>query len=316
MYTDAGSYAPRMRSLPLLRTGLALLAGLITGCPQPEPEPEPVDTRATVDRAACLVDPACDYLFSVAHRGASMRAPENTILGFTIAGELGADAVELDVRATIDDVLILMHDDTVNRTTDGTGEVDQMTLAEIRELRTTGDFEGVDPQPVPTFAEALAALPPTMLVNVDTKSNRWDLMYEDISGAGMLDRVWVQTSNADEAQQVRESWPQLIQQADADSVADAEALLPWAPESIEIPLIVTDTELFTWCNARGIKPAQNALGLSDAGALMEIEQGGDGSVAYGVLVGRGDRIIQTDLPDLLIPVLDELNAERGWKRPE
>ena len=316
MYTDAGRYAPRMRSLPLLRTGLALLAGLVAGCAGPEPEPEPIDTRTTVDRAACLVNPTCDYLFSVAHRGASMVAPENTSLAFNIAGELGADAVELDVRATADDVLILMHDSTVDRTTDGSGEVEQMTLAEIRELRTTGDFEGIDPQPVPTFAEALAALPPTMLVNVDTKSNRWDLMYADISAAGMLDRVWVQTGEAAEVQQVREAFPDLIQQADSDTITGVEAMLPWSPEQLEIGLTVTGPELFEYCNAHGIKPAQNALGLSDAGALMEIEQGGDGSQAYGVLVGRGARVIQTDFPELLVPVLDELNAARGWKRPE
>lgn len=312
MYTQADSYARRMRSLTLL--GLALC--LLSACPEPEPDPEPDDGLTTVDRAACLVDPACDYLFSVAHRGASMRAPENTILANTIAGELGADAVEVDVRDTLDGVLILMHDGSVDRTTNGTGEVDELTLAQIRELVAESDFEGVPDQPIPTFAEALAALPPTMLVNVDTKSNRWDLMYADISAAGMLDRVWVQTGEASEVQQVRELYPDLIQQADSDTIAGVEAMLPWTPEQVEIGLTVTGPELFDYCIAQGIKPAQNALGLSDAGALMEIEQGGDGSGAYQVLVDRGARVIQTDFPELLVPALDAVNAQRGWKRPE
>ena len=181
---------------------------------------------------------------------------------------------------------------------------------------TTDNPDGVEPQPIPTFAEALAALPPTMLVNVDTKSNRWDLMYADIAATGTLDRVFVQTGGADEVQQVREAYPDLIQQADSDTIAGVEAMLPWSPEQLEIGLTVTDPALFEFCIANGIKPAQNALGLSDAGALVEIEQGGDGSQAYGVLVGRGARVIQTDFPELLVPVLDQLNAERGWKRPE
>ena len=270
----------------------------------------------TVDRAACLVDPKCDYVFSVAHRGVSMRAPENTILANSLAGDLGADAVEVDVRATADDVLILMHDSTVDRTTNGTGSVSEMTLAEIRTRVAVSDFDGVPDQPIPTFAEALAALPPTMLVNVDTKSNRWDLMHADIAAAGMLDRVFVQTGEADEVQEVREVWPELLQQADSDTVDGVQAMLPWAPHQVEVGLTVTGPELFEFCLASGVKPAQNALGLSDAGALIEIEQGGDGSVAYGVLVDRGVLVIQTDFPELLVPVLDRVNAERGWKRPE
>ncbi len=294
------------------------LTALLVGCPaaEPAPEPTPGDGLTTVDRAACLVDPGCDYIFSVAHRGASMRAPENTILANTIAGQLGADAVEVDVRATADDVLILMHDSTVDRTTDGTGAVSEMTLAEIRTLVATSDFEGVPDQPIPTFAEALAALPPTMLVNVDTKSNRWDLMYADIAAADMLDRVFVQTGEAAEVQEVREAFPELLQQADSDTVDGVQAMLPWAPHQVEIGLTVTGPELFDFCLANGVKPAQNALGLSDAGALVEIEQGGDGSQAYGVLVDRGVLIIQTDFPELLVPVLDRVNAERGWERPE
>jgi len=209
-----------------------------------------------------------------------------------------------------------MHDGTVDRTTDGSGAVAELTLAEIRGLVATSDFDGVPDQPIPTFAEALAALPPTMLVNVDTKSNRWDLMHADIAAAGMLDRVFVQTGEAAEVQLVAEQYPDLLQQADSDTVTGVEAMLSWSPGQVEIGLTETEPELFEYCLAHGIKPAQNALGLSDAGALVEIERGGDGSEAYGVLIDRGVRVIQTDYPELLVPALDGFNAERGWRRPE
>lgn len=307
-----------MRFLPptlalLLPPTLVLLLPACSQPPEPEPEPE-ADGLQLIDRAACLVDPACDYIFAVAHRGSSTRAPENTLLAHAIAEELGADAVELDVRATADDVLILMHDSTVDRTTDGSGAVSELTLDAIRDLHAVSHIDGVEDQAVPTFAEALAALGPTMLVNVDTKSDRWDLMFEDITAAGMLDRVWVQTGSAAQAQQVRDEYPELIQQADAETAEEVEALLPWAPEQVEIPIIVMEQEVFDVCTAHGIKPAQGALGLSDAGAFADIEQGGDGSRSYGVLVDRGVRVIQTDFPELLVPVLDAFNAERGWRR--
>ena len=70
----------------------------------------------------------------VAHRGASIEQPENTIEAFEAAIDAGADAVEFDVRMTADGHAVVMHDPDVSRTTDGTGLVSEMTLEEIRKL--------------------------------------------------------------------------------------------------------------------------------------------------------------------------------------
>ena len=69
----------------------------------------------------------------IAHRGASAEAVENTLTAFRLAHERGADAVELDVHATADGVPVLLHDDTVDRTTDGSGDVRRLTLEQVRE---------------------------------------------------------------------------------------------------------------------------------------------------------------------------------------
>lgn len=71
---------------------------------------------------------------AVGHRGAAAVAPENTLPGFEHAVEVGADGVELDVQCSRDGRLVAIHDDTVDRTTDGSGAVDEMTCAELREL--------------------------------------------------------------------------------------------------------------------------------------------------------------------------------------
>jgi len=85
----------------------------------------------------------------VAHRGASTKLPENTLPAIQRAVEIGADAVEFDVRQTADSHLVLLHDRTMDRTTDGTGAVGDMTLKEVRRLSVKGGGQ------VPTLDEVL-----------------------------------------------------------------------------------------------------------------------------------------------------------------
>lgn len=106
------------------------------------------------------------------HRGAKGHAPENTMAGLRKAVELGARWVEFDVKLTADNELILIHDDTVNRTTDGKGRVARTTLEEIRKLDAgrwySPDFAG---QPVPTLAEAMDYLAANGIgANVEVKA--------------------------------------------------------------------------------------------------------------------------------------------------
>ncbi len=92
----------------------------------------------------------------MAHRGASARVPENTIAAFQAAVEEGADVVELDVRLTEDAIPVVFHDPDVTSTTDGTGYVHQLTLAEVKRLDASpGERERHE---VPTLAEALEAI--------------------------------------------------------------------------------------------------------------------------------------------------------------
>jgi len=70
----------------------------------------------------------------IGHRGASGLAPENTLPSFSVAEEMGLPGAELDVHLTADGHLVVIHDHTVDRTTDGTGRVDEMTLAQVRAL--------------------------------------------------------------------------------------------------------------------------------------------------------------------------------------
>ncbi|HEY6828329.1 MAG TPA: glycerophosphodiester phosphodiesterase [Gemmatimonadaceae bacterium] len=118
--------------------------------------------RGGVD-AGILVDPAARPV--IAHRGASAHFPENTIPSFDRAVELGADAIEFDLRVSRDGEVVIIHDPTVDRTTDGTGAVDSLTLANLKRLDAGARFtpDGGKTFPfrgrgltVPTFDEVLA----------------------------------------------------------------------------------------------------------------------------------------------------------------
>jgi len=135
----------------------------------------------------------------IAHRGGAGLAPENTMAAFRRAVDLWqADMIEFDVRATLDGHCVVMHDPTVARTTDGTGEVAKLTLAQLRELdagyRFTPDggrtfpFRGQGIR-IPTIEEVLNDLPPIRLtIELKTAAAQRPL-FDAIERANAADRV-------------------------------------------------------------------------------------------------------------------------------
>jgi glycerophosphoryl diester phosphodiesterase len=91
----------------------------------------------------------------VAHRGLSASAPENTMVAFRLAAEAGCDLIEFDVHLTKDDQLVVIHDDTLDRTTDGTGYVRDHTLAEIKRLDASKGFSAYPSERVPSLDEVV-----------------------------------------------------------------------------------------------------------------------------------------------------------------
>ncbi|MCA1588123.1 MAG: hypothetical protein LC744_05620 [Chloroflexi bacterium] len=127
----------------------------------------------------------------VAHRGASGRAPENTLEAFRLAVDAGADAVELDVHLTADGQLAVIHDETLDRTTDRTGAIAELTMDEIRQADAGAGFAGDGGQypyrgrglTVPSLAEVLDWLPDELGLVVEIKArNAPDAVVEALRG--------------------------------------------------------------------------------------------------------------------------------------
>lgn len=107
------------------------------------------------------------------HRGARLEAPENTVAGFRYAHGVGLTCVEFDVRLTRDDRLVVIHDKTVDRTTDGTGAVADLTYRRMAGLDARGAFtEWPEPCRVPTLRETLAATLDFETVAIEIKADQ------------------------------------------------------------------------------------------------------------------------------------------------
>jgi len=108
----------------------------------------------------------------IAHRGASAYAPENTLAAFKLAVQQQADAIELDVTLSADDHVVIFHDKTLDRTTDGQGSVSNLPLAALRELD-AGSFYDVSfrRERIPTLGEVFETVGKKIFINIELKSN-------------------------------------------------------------------------------------------------------------------------------------------------
>lgn len=153
----------------------------------------------------------------IAHRGGALLAPENTLPAFSRAVEIGVDGLELDVHLTRDAEVVVLHDDDVERTTDGKGKVCAMSLSEVRALDAGHRFtvDGVSfpyrgkGTKVPTLREVLTAFP-RVPMNIELKSPEEELVarFSDlIREFGAESSICVGSGRSDVAERVRLALP-------------------------------------------------------------------------------------------------------------
>ncbi|MEZ2346725.1 glycerophosphodiester phosphodiesterase family protein [Terriglobus sp. RCC_193] len=167
----------------MLKASVICLLALTTGrlfSQSPQAAYQPAPALATVPGKIVIIS----------HRGEHLHHPENTLVAFLAAADAGADYIELDVRTTSDGKLILMHDKTVDRTTNGTGDVRNHTFNEIRSLDAGAKFSpAFTGTKVPTFDEALDLARNRINVYVDTKDADPQQVVDTIVRHSMQDHV-------------------------------------------------------------------------------------------------------------------------------
>ncbi len=237
----------------------------------------------------------------VAHRGGALLGPpENTLPAIEKAIEIGADLIEIDIRQTSDGHLVLMHDQTVNRTTHGRGRVSDLTLDQILALEIKHDGEGV--VRVPTLGEALRA----MKGRIDP-----DLDYKEGDIEGLLKVVREVDMIADCT--MHGSWER------CQTISNLEPGMRIRP-TVDYPLQVPKL-------ARTLRPAlinmdwhavtEEAIRLAHThgcGAFVNCLERADTALYMEMAVTAGADYIQSDRPDLVVKYLKDHNLYRLSKK--
>jgi len=241
---------------------------------------------------SCVSPIAAGQIAVIAHRGEHRAHPENTLPAFQAAIDAGADFFELDVRTTSDGRLVLMHDARVDRTTNGTGAVREMTFDQIRGLdagaKFSPRFAGTK---VPSFEEALALAHGKIGVYVDSKDIAPADLAAALTKADMLNSVVIY-GGAGFLKKVQALSPSLKVMPEANNAATLEKLL------VELkPRVVA-------FDAGDFKDDAIAV-AKRAGVAIYVDRLGsaDKESAWQDAVDRGAAGIQTDRPAELVEYL-------------
>lgn len=254
----------------------------------PEQAP-PVTPDAPASTAACLADPACTDVLVVAHRGYHATAPENSLGAVEATATLGAGLAEVDVRHTRDGALVIMHGDTVDRTTDGVGEVAQLTADDVAALR-LDDGEST----VPTFAEVLAVAVRTGIgVYVDTKTDRVDLVTAEILAAGAEGLALVR-KDAGSLGPALDAGLHVL--APISTIDELDAIAPTLPPDafVEISATTPEADLVAAVRAYGLRAQQDVF-IGDGAWVLQGSTDG-----WAMFLDAGVQIPQSEYPDGLL----------------
>lgn len=234
-----------------------------------------------------------DGIQVVGHRGNVKFTPENTIPAFQKAIELGCDLVEIDVRESRDGHLVVMHDAAVNRTTNGTGRIEDLTLQEIKQLDAGSWFspEFADTR-VPTLDEALEYMKGKILPDIDFKAGSPDKLIRALEKHGFLGKVTLYCGDWDMLAQTQKLTDRLYWRP---TVPKGWIGLSILIDQFDPPIVNIDWEQFT---ERLIREVHLAGKKSFLNTMQH-----DTEWAMNRVINTLPDYIQSDHVDILMPML-------------
>ena len=268
---------------------------------------KPPLARRAASTPECLRDPKCAGRFVSAHRGAGGElgriAPEDTLAAYRAGIALGVDFVETDPRPTSDGVIVNVHDTSVDRTTDGTGDVASMTFDAIRKLhvkseRFAGDFSC---ERIPTLEELLTTCRGRAMVLVDAnKSDRVEAMVDAIKRADALDWAVFDTDDQAKIDRALLLEPRIMIMPRVSAVAQIAPLV--AKYASHPPVLVEiSSDLFPKgaadVHAGGLRVFTDVF-ITDLGVRSTVDR-----KAYLDFFTSGADVLQSDLPDEVLKAL-------------
>lgn len=230
----------------------------------------------------------------IAHRGVNVRYPENTLAAFAGACDAGAHMIELDVQLSRDRQLVVIHDDTVDRTTDGTGAVNAHTLAQLGRLDAGSWFDPrFNAERLPTLAQVLDVAKGRLMVNIEIKPDVFepegpaDAVERQVLGLvrekKMRDEVLVSSFEWQVLENLRKMDPAIALGLLSESPADGN-LLDW----------IHRVKAFSWHPDHRVLTPHQVDALHDLGARV-FPYAVEGKIDTGKMLAMGvDGLIVDD----------------------
>lgn len=262
-----------------------------------------------------LKDPNSKRVLVVAHRGDWRNAPENSLQAFKNCIDMGVDMIEIDLKKSKDNQLIIMHDQTLDRTTDGKGLPEDFTLAELQALHLKNGTGVPTAHRIPTLEEVLLLAKGKILVNIDKGYDYFQDVYDLLVKTGTVNQVIVKSGYPFDKVKAENGavldkvvfMPIVnLDKPEAEQMIEGyEAMRPVAieccfreatPEVLRLLKKIRDKGTKVWLNA--LWPWLNG-GHDDDRAV----EGGEKDPAWGWLLDNGASLIQTDRPKELIDYL-------------
>ena len=235
----------------------------------------------------------------VGHRGNVKFAPENTLPAFEAAIEYGCDLLEIDIRQTKDGELVIIHDSTLDRTTNGSGPVSNYTLAELKKLDAgswfSDEFKSVR---IPTLREALQCMKGRALPDLDFKAGDPAKLVKIIKEAGLLGKVTMHCGDWELLQQTQTLTDKFLLRP---GVPYGVVGLPTLLNKFDPPIVNIDWGQFSESLVREVHIAGRK---SFVNTMQHDTQFG-----IEAMLDTAPDYIQTDEIDLLVPLM----RARGWK---
>lgn len=259
-------------------------------------------TKTTTNISRTLTEfnkPVSKTVLVAAHRGAHMGNFENSIASSLRAIALGVDIIEVDVKTTKDGHLILMHDSSIDRTTTGTGKVEDLTLAEIRAFKLKAPYGRISEESVPTFEEFLKVVKGKIMIDVDMKTDNVKGILKAVREAGVEKEVFYFDNDYDQLDLIIEldKSAQLMPRAYSLQMADS-AVVKFAP-----PVVHIDSKFNTKAVGDLLKKNNARIWINTLGEKDAHIRYGSGEKMLDELIKNGANIIQTDEPEMLLELL-------------
>jgi glycerophosphoryl diester phosphodiesterase len=248
-----------------------------------------------------FLTPNSKIVLIASHRGTHNDFPENSMAAFKKAIELGIDIIEIDVRHTKDNSLVIMHDATVDRMTNGKGRVDEFTFSALRKLRLTFNGQVTD-EKIPTLEEVLTVAKGKILVDLDIKTNCLPQVMQLVQQTQTENTCFFFLSKGFHDKMLKEKNPVLRTLVRTHSEANVDSVFAVTKtEAVHIDEKHNTIAVTTKIRNNGARVWINALGEVDKKAAAgDLE-------AYGELIQHGANMIQTDYPALLMKYLKSKN---------